>query len=96
MFGHLVGSLVGLGFLGLGATLVATARPRWIIVMRRNRKVPASVRWNGAGFLVVGSEWLALTWVAPAYGFILIVVMFFALMGCGLMARYTRGGFKTN
>jgi hypothetical protein len=31
-------SLVGMGLVGLGATLVATARPRWIILYRRNVK----------------------------------------------------------
>ena len=94
MFGQLGGTLVGVGLLCLGAILVATARPRWIILTRRNREVPASVRWTGAEFLVVGSEWIALTWVAQGYDLLVIAVTFVGVIACGAMARITRGGFK--
>jgi hypothetical protein len=56
-------SLVGLGLIGLGASLVATARPRWILLNSRNRAVAASARWNGAAMLAVGGAWLALIWI---------------------------------
>src|SRR5450432_1137625 len=76
-------SLVGLGLVALGASLVATARPRWILLNRRNRGVPALARWNGVAMLAAGSAWLALTWFLPpdsdAAG-LAVALMFLALL----------------
>jgi hypothetical protein len=82
-------SLIGLGLVALGASLVATARPRWILVNRRNRGVAASARWNGAAVLAVGGAWLALTWVIPSgsnAAALVVAVMFLALVVCLFMA----------
>ena len=87
-------SLVGIGLVGLGATLVATARPRWIILNRRSRQVASSVRWNGAAMLAVGSTWLTVTWIVNPgsdAATLLVSLMFLALVVCLLMAeRVTR------
>jgi hypothetical protein len=86
-------SLVGLGFVGLGATLVATARPRWAIPNRRNRQVPASVRWNGGAMLAVGGSWLAVFSVLPPgsdAATLAVALMFLALILCLLMAARSR------
>jgi hypothetical protein len=76
-------SLVGLGLVALGASLVATARPRSILLNRRNRGVPALARWNGAAMLVAGGAWLATTWFLPpgsnAAGLV-VALMFLALV----------------
>jgi hypothetical protein len=82
-------SLVGLGIVALGVSLVATARPRWILLNRRNREVPASARWNGAAMLAVGGAWLALTWVLPSgsnAASLVVAGMFVAMVVCLFMA----------
>jgi len=82
-------SLVGLGLVAIGASLVATARPRWILLNRRNRGVPASARWNGAAILAVGGAWLALTWLLPpgsGDASLVVALMFLALVVCLFMA----------
>jgi hypothetical protein len=68
---------------------VATARPRWIILNRRNREVAASVRWNGAAMLAVGSAWLTVTWIlnpGSIAATLVVALMFLALVVCLLMA----------
>ena len=88
-FLYVLMSLLGLGLVALGATLMATARPRWILLNRRNRGVPASARWNGAAILAVGGAWLALTWVLPPGGSaasLVVSLMFLALVVCLVMA----------
>jgi hypothetical protein len=82
-------SLVGLGLVALGASLVATARPRWILLNRRNRGVPALARWNGAAMLAAGGAWLW-TWFLPsgsnAAGLV-VALMFLALVVCLFIAK---------
>jgi hypothetical protein len=60
-FFYVLMSVVGFGLVALGASLLATARPRWILLNRRNRGVPTSARWNGAAVVAIGCAWLVLT-----------------------------------
>jgi hypothetical protein len=87
-------SVVGIGLVALGTSLIATARPGWVVLNRRNRGVPASARWNGAAIVAVGCAWLVLTWVLPSgssAASLVVALMFLALVVCLFMAaRITR------
>ncbi len=86
-----VAFLIGLGFVGLGASLIATGRPRWIL-NRRSREVPPAVRWYGASWIATGIVGIAVIWLplgaTPASGFVVITAIL-AMVGCNLMAAWT-------
>jgi len=84
-------TLMGVGFVGLGVTLMATSRPRWVIVGRKPG-VSAWFRWRGGALLAAGGAWLALTW-GPVPGrsedaTFFVVSMFVVFVGCLLMGAH--------
>ena len=87
---YLLTFLVGLGFFGLGASLVATGHPRRIL-NRRSREVPPAVRWQGAASMAGGLLGMAVIWLplegTPAPNFLLFPDLV-ALVGCILMAGW--------
>lgn len=90
---YLVTFLVGLGFFGLGASLVATGHPRRIL-NRRSREVSAAVRWQGAASMAAGLLGMAVIWLplegTPAPNFLLFPDIL-AIVGCSLMAGRATG-----
>jgi hypothetical protein len=85
---YVVTFLIGLGFFGLGASLVATGQPRRIL-KRRTCEVPAAVRWQGAASLAGGIVGMAVIWLplwgTPAPEFVVLPALL-AVVGCSLMA----------
>ena len=88
---YVVTFLTGLGLVGLGASLIATGRPRCIL-NRRSREVPAAVKWYGALWIATGIVGIAVIWLplgdTPASGFVVITAIL-AMVGCNLMAAWT-------
>jgi hypothetical protein len=85
---YVVTFLIGLGFFGLGASLVATGHPRRIL-NRRSRAVPAAVRWQGAASIAGGIIGMSVIWLpfwgtaAPEF---VVMPSVLAIVGCSLMA----------